>query len=104
MGKDRIEGERYGKSGSRRASGPDDLWGNRQRSGPDARLADCPGFAATVDAVLDAGGLFMAGRTSDGGAICVTIKLGERNWRTYVSKQDELDEVLGQAFNRFASV
>ena len=80
---------------------PGDMWTDRNRHAPEASFADCAGCAATIDTVIDAGALFMVGRTSDGGAICITIKLGERNWRTYVSKQDELDAVLAQAFTNF---
>ncbi len=51
-------------------------------------------LAEAIDHVIDAGAGLILSRTSDGGAIAVTILMGTARVKAYAATQDELDEIV----------
>lgn len=69
----------------------------RRRGGDESNLGEfgaCPGVSHVLDAVVGSGNGILIGVTRDGGAISVTLMVGEERHRTYAHDQDELDAVI----------
>lgn len=74
---------------------------NGGRSAP--ALADNSTCGLALDAVLRSGNGIILSRTSDGGAISITILVGDKRQRTYCSNDEELEEALSAMREAFSS-
>lgn len=81
-----------GRGAPRKASRAEALRRDNKRD-TEARFVDVPGIAAVLDAITVAGDAIILGRTSDGGAISMTL-LHDDGSRTkeYAVDQDQLND------------
>lgn len=71
---------------------------NRDQAAPktgDMLAGDGSLFMETLAVVLVSGGGLLVSTTQDGGALSITLYLGEQRYRSYAADRDELDELLG---------
>jgi hypothetical protein len=93
MGKDRNEAA---KPAARRR-----VWAAGKRKDGQGELAELGDLGGTVDRILATGDALMFSRTSDGGAIAITLFTDGGKEKVYSASQEELDanwQALGQAY------
>lgn len=95
MGRDRERVSRSTQGTARAGGRVGNRFGNRQSGTGSALFGLCAGLGAALDAVTFAGDALLVSRTSDGGAIVLTLMAGDEREKAYVHSQVELDDVLG---------
>jgi len=92
LGTDRERASRNGRGrGGSLQTTPNPFTRDRKHDGG-GRISRSKSASAAIDAALDLGLALIIGRTSDGGAVSLTLLSGEERHRTYCANQDELDE------------
>ena len=71
-------------------------WGRRQSPSGGACFSDTAGLASTLDRVVEAGAAIICARTSDGGAIALTLLEEGVSEKRYCASQAELDEAIAE--------
>jgi hypothetical protein len=79
-----------GKRGNRRLAG----WGKRRGRGDTGMFRDVDSLGSIVDSVLGKGDAIILARTSDGGAVCVTILSDDGRAKSYAADQEELNDAF----------
>lgn len=104
MGSDRNEtGKRNGSGRGPKASGSSPF-ATRVHPSAGMRFSVVPDLGDAIDAILEAGAALLVGRTSDGGAVAITLLDGGERHRAYVGTQAELDDAFDRLTQRFADV
>lgn len=80
-------------------------WGKQKSHEGRCAVGELAGVGSLIDRIVNAGDAIMFSRTSDGGALVVTLYAGEERHKTYAPGQEELDEAweaLAQAYPEVA--
>jgi len=67
-------------------------WGKPKSREGRCEVAELPALGGLIDRILNAGDALMFARTSDGGAVVVTLYAGEARHKTYAADQNELND------------
>jgi hypothetical protein len=57
-------------------------------------LGDCSGLVLALDSALAAGDAIILGTTRDGGAVCVTVLVGDDRYKFYAVTESELTHCM----------
>jgi hypothetical protein len=90
MGSDRVEAGKSQRSLAKPAAPARTAFGKTLRKGVGPRLALVEELGPIIDAVLESGDALMFARTSDGGAVCMTLLRDKNRDKGYAASQEEL--------------
>lgn len=99
--KDRLQ--KKGKAGQPSGKLAQSTWGTTGRSGDGTKCSHVPDLGDTIDCVVDAGAALIFSRTSDGGAIALTLLDGDTRRKVYCADQAALNEAFDELTRLYAA-
>lgn len=95
MGADRNERKsKSGGSGSGSVNPGERAFGVGTRAGTAARFSDIEDLGTIIDGLVGTGDALMFARTSDGGALSITLLRGKGREKVYPATKEALSEVV----------
>jgi hypothetical protein len=94
MGRDANEGKARADRGSGRANKRLAGWGAKRAHGDAGLLRDVPNVGSIIDGIVSHGDAVIIARTSDGGAVAITILSDDGRAKHYAAGQEELNEAF----------
>jgi hypothetical protein len=94
MGRDANEAKARMASGGSRANKRLAGWGAKRAHSDAGLLRDVPNVGAIIDGIVSHGDAIIIARTSDGGAVAITVLSDEGRAKHYAAGQEELDSAF----------